>query len=77
MTEKNTIANTPAVSAIAVTTITGILSLGALDKTSLLFCAMNPLLLVGNTSVRLYKPAWREINNYINNKMFLKLNVVS
>ena len=68
MTEKNTIAKTPAVSAIAVITITGILSLGALDSTSLLFCAMKPLLLVGNTSVRLDKPAWRETN-----KMFSKL----
>ena len=56
MTEKKTMANTPAVSAIAVITITGILSLGALDSTSLLFCAMKPLLLVGNTSVRLYRP---------------------
>ena len=54
------IANTPAVSAIAVTMITGILSLGVLDSTSLLFCAMKPLLLVGNTSVRLYRPAWRD-----------------
>ena len=45
---------------MAVITITGTLSVCALDRTSLLFWAMKPPLLVGKIPVRLYRPVCME-----------------